>query len=71
MEFIGRHRCQMPTAHYPHHGHRLLPLQWGAACGCRAAEVFTWVRRYDRPDPDATGDHCSPLIAELTQNSSR
>ncbi|MEI6500465.1 MAG: hypothetical protein WCP21_05480 [Armatimonadota bacterium] len=64
MEILGCHRCQMPTAHYPNHGHRQRPLKWGTACGCRAAEVFTWVRRDDRSDRDG-----SPLIAELTRNS--
>ena len=61
MRLIGCHACQMPTAHYPHHGHRQRPLKWGAACGCGAAEVFTWVRRADRCD--------SPLLAELERNS--
>ncbi len=61
MQLIGCHACQMPTAHYPHHGHRQRPLKWGAACGCSAAEVFTWVRRVDRCD--------SPLLAELVRNS--
>lgn len=61
MQLIGCHACQMPTAHYPTHGHRLRPLKWGAACGCGAAEVFTWVRHADRCD--------SPLLAELLQNA--
>jgi LmbE family N-acetylglucosaminyl deacetylase len=69
MKLIGCHACQMPTAHYPNHGHRQRPLKWGAACGCRAAEVFTWVRRADRPHLDETDEHFSPLIAELTRNS--
>ena len=64
MQLVGCHRCQMPTAHYPTHGHRQRPLKWGVACGYRAAEVFTWVRRDDRPDRDG-----GPLIAELTRNS--
>jgi LmbE family N-acetylglucosaminyl deacetylase len=61
MQLIGCHACQMPTAHYPSHGHRQRPLKWGAACGCGAAEVFTWVWRGDRGD--------SPLLAELVRNS--
>jgi LmbE family N-acetylglucosaminyl deacetylase len=61
MQLIGCHACQMPTAHYPSHGHRQRPLKWGAACGCGAAEVFTWVRR-----GDCGG---SPLLAELERNS--
>ena len=70
MELIAKHACQMPTAATdPDHGHRLRPLKWGAACGCRAAEVFTWVRRYDRPNLDSTDKYFSPLIEELIHNS--
>ena len=69
MELTGKHACQMPTAHYPDHGHRLRALKWGAACGCKAAEVFTWVAHDRRPDLDATELFYSPLLAELTQNT--
>ena len=69
MEMLAKHRCQMPTAHEPDHGHRLRVLKWGVACGCKAAEVFTWVRRYDRPDLDARLLTYSPLIAELMHHS--
>jgi LmbE family N-acetylglucosaminyl deacetylase len=47
MEMIRLHRCQMPTAHLPNSPHRRRGQQWGAACGCGAAEVFTWIRRAD------------------------
>ena len=69
MELIGKHACQMPTAHYPRHGHRLRPMKWGAACGCKAAEVFTWVAHDRRPDLDASEPFYSPLLAELNQNT--
>ncbi|HPN85245.1 MAG TPA: PIG-L family deacetylase, partial [Victivallales bacterium] len=45
MELIGAHRCQMPGYYLPDFGHRVLALKWGTACGCGAAEAFTWVRR--------------------------
>jgi len=69
MELIGKHACQMPTAHKPDHGHRLRPMKWGVVCGCKAAEVFTWVARDRRPDLDSTRLCYSPLLAELSQNS--
>jgi len=69
MELIGKHACQMPTAHYPDHGHRLRPMKWGVACGCKAAEVFTWVSHDRRPDLDSMLPFYSPLLAELTQNT--
>jgi LmbE family N-acetylglucosaminyl deacetylase len=70
MALLGMHSCQMPTAATdPDHGHRLRPLKWGVACGCKAAEVFTWVRRYDRPNLDASDKYYSPLIEELIHNS--
>jgi LmbE family N-acetylglucosaminyl deacetylase len=50
MALIGLHRCQMPKAHLPTFGHRVLATQWGAACGVGAAECFTWVRRPDLRD---------------------
>ncbi|MBT4818078.1 MAG: hypothetical protein HN742_19900 [Lentisphaerae bacterium] len=69
MELLGKHACQMPTAHLPDHGHRLRPLKWGVACGCKAAEVFTWVSHDRRPDLDATVCTTSPLLAELIQHT--
>ena len=69
MELIGKHACQMPTAHYPDHGHRLRPMKWGVACGCKAAEVFTWVAHDRRPDLDASEPFYSPFLAELIQNT--
>jgi len=67
MELIGLHKCQMPNAHLPDFGHRLLGERWGQACGCVAAECFTWVRRADYRDND--GLVYPPLLLELIQNS--
>ena len=67
MELIGLHRCQMPKAHLPDSGHRLLSVNWGGACGCGAAEVFTWVRHADYRDDQ--GLNHPPLTLELIQNS--
>ncbi len=69
MEMLGKHRCQMPTADDPDHGHRLRVKKYGTVCGCQAAEPFNWVRRYDFPDLDAMQEYYSPLITELVQNS--
>ncbi len=69
MELLGKHKSQMPTAHYPDHGHRLRNLKWGVACGCKATEVFTWVRHYDRPNLDACENFYSPFILELIKNT--
>jgi len=67
MALIGLHRCQMPKAHLPTFGHRLLALRWGQACGCRAAECFTWVRHADYRDDQ--GLVYPPLTLELVQNT--
>ncbi len=69
MELLGKHVCQMPTAHHPDHGHRLRVLKKGVCCGCRAAETFTWVNHHQMPDMDCTFPFYSPLLAELEQNS--
>ena len=69
MALVGKHACQMPTAHTPDHGHRLRSMKWGAACGCKAAEVFTWVAQDRRPDLDARLPFYSPLLAELSQHT--
>jgi len=69
MELIGKHACQMPTAHDPNHGHRLRAMKYGVACGCKAAEVFTWVAHDRRPDLDSTLPFYSPLLVELIQNT--
>ena len=69
MELLGKHACQMPTAHLPEHGHRLRSMKWGTVCGCKAAEVFTWVSHDRRPDLDATVEATSPLLAELAQHT--
>jgi LmbE family N-acetylglucosaminyl deacetylase len=67
MKLIGLHRCQMPTAHLPEFGHRILAQRWGAACGCGATEPFTWIRRPDRsPDEDPI---YRPLTLELINNT--
>jgi len=67
MKLIGLHRCQMPNAHLPEFGHRLLGVRWGQACGCGAAEVFTWVRHADYRDTQ--GIVYPPLTLELIQNT--
>ncbi|MHC4870949.1 MAG: PIG-L deacetylase family protein [Planctomycetota bacterium] len=69
MELLGKHSCQMPTAHYPDHGHRLRVMKYGVANGCKAAEVYTWVRRFDVPNMDSTIETYSPLIRELVHNT--
>ncbi|MFC1454202.1 PIG-L deacetylase family protein [Verrucomicrobiota bacterium] len=69
MELLGKHACQMPTAHYPDHGHRLRALKRGVACGCKAAEIFTWVSHDRRPDLDGTLPFYSPLLAELNHHT--
>ena len=67
MALIGLHRCQMPKAHLPSFGHRTLAVRWGQACGCGAAEVFSWVRRADYRDNQ--GIIYPPLTLELIRNT--
>lgn len=67
MRLIGLHRCQMPKAHLPEFGHRLLAVRWGHACGCGAAEAFTWVRHPVFRDEQGIG--YPPLTMELIRNS--
>lgn len=67
MALVGLHRCQMPKAHLPEFGHRTLATYWGQACGCGAAEVFTWVRHADYRDTQ--GIIHPPLTLELIRNS--
>ncbi len=69
MELLGKHACQMPTAHYPDHGHKLRVMKNGVACGCTAAETFTWVSQDRRPDLDGTLACYSPLLAELNHHT--
>ena len=69
MELLGKHACQMPTAHYPDHGHRLRVMKKGVCCGCKAAETFTWVNHHQTPDLDSMLPFYSPLLAELEQNT--
>lgn len=69
MKLIGMHKCQMPTAHYPNHGHRLISRKRGVACGCGAAEPFLWVSHGRDVDLDSRELACSSLQAELNQNS--
>ncbi len=69
MELLGKHACQMPTAHYPDHGHRLRVMKKGVLCGCKAAETFTWVNHHQIPDMDCKLPFFSPLLAELEQNT--
>lgn len=65
MALIGKHSCQMPTAHLPDHGHRQLAEWRGKLCGCETAEFFTWVRRPTRNTAKLTGGY-SPIHGELT-----
>lgn len=67
MQLLGTHKCQMPKAHLPDFGHRQLGLRWGQACGCGAAEVFTWVRHADYRDYQ--GLVYNPLTLELVRNT--
>lgn len=67
MHLIGWHASQMPNALAPDFGHRRLAEWFGKACGCGAAEVFTWVRRPLRRD--STGPVYGELSLELLQNS--
>lgn len=69
MELLGKHACQMPTTHYPNHGHRLRVMKKGVLCGCKAAETFTWVNHHQIPDLDCNLPFFSPLLAELEQNT--
>jgi LmbE family N-acetylglucosaminyl deacetylase len=67
MELIGMHNCQMPHWQQPDFGHRVLAYDFGAACGCEAAELFVWVRRADH-----RGDCRTPygsMTFELIQHS--
>lgn len=64
MDAIGKHRCQMPTAHLPTHPSRIRARQRGSICGCGAAEVFNWVRRWDGEDAPS-----HPLLTELVENT--
>ncbi len=65
MALIGKHACQMPTAHLPTHGHRQLSDWRGKLAGCETAEFFTWVRRPARASTKITGSY-APLYGELT-----
>ncbi len=67
MELVSLHRCQMPKAHLPDSGHREISVNWGQACGCGAAETFTWVRHADYRD--VNGLTYWPLTLELIQNT--
>ncbi len=65
MQFIAMHKCQMPTAESPDHGHRWLNLWRGRVCGREAAEQFTWVRRPIRRDSEIWGFN-APIYGEFT-----
>lgn len=67
MELISKHACQMPKAMLPDFGHLRLAKWWGSACGCGAAEVFTWVNRGRHRN--ATGPVFPELSLELIQNN--
>lgn len=61
MELIGKHGCQMPNAHLPDFGHRILSREWGKANGCLAAECYNWCRIPDVPQPGG-----SPVFGSIT-----
>ncbi|MBN1672846.1 MAG: PIG-L family deacetylase [Kiritimatiellae bacterium] len=67
-ELIGRHRCQMPMAGDPDFAHKLMTQYRGQACGCGAAELFTWVRRSQYRD-DTGAIAYPPLTLELVRNT--
>lgn len=67
MELILCHKCQKPDALKPDFGHRRLAKWWGSACGCGAAEVFTWVNRPAHRND--FGPVHADLTLELLQNS--
>lgn len=64
MRLISQHKCQMPTAEHPDHGHRLLSIWKGRVNGCEAAETFTWVRRPIRRDSEIFGFN-APIYGEI------
>lgn len=61
MALIGKHACQMPNAHLPDFGHRILSQEWGKANGCLAAECYDWCRKPDVPQDDG-----SPVFGSIT-----
>ncbi len=67
MELIGIHKCQMPKAHFPDYGHRLVAILRGKACGVGAAEVFHWVNRPSHYT--SNGPVFTELVLELIQNT--
>ena len=72
MNILGLHRCQMPKAHLPNFGHRLLGEWRGKLCGCEVAELFIWVRRPVRRSASISGVASAimgELTTELIQNS--
>lgn len=67
MQLIGLHRCQMPRAHLPDAAQRRATQRRGAACGCGAAELFTWVRHPEFLPEQGPG--YPPLTLELVRNT--
>ncbi len=45
VELVGKHSCQIPRPYDKNLSFYRRALEWGAACGCRVAEVFTFVQR--------------------------
>lgn len=68
MEVLGKHACQMPNAHLPTFGHRILADEYGKACGCRAAECFIWGRRPDPREGQRSFPAYGSITLELHQN---
>lgn len=69
MELIGKHACQMPKAHLPTFGHRILALEYGKACGCLAAECFIWARRPDQREGKGSFPSYGSITLELYKNA--
>ena len=65
MELIGVHDCQMPNWRQPDFPMRRRAHDFGAICGCRAAELFTWVRRADHGGNCRAAPPYGPLTREL------
>lgn len=68
MELIGKHACQMPNAHLPNFGHRVLAAEYGNACGRAAAECYIWGRRPDHREGGGVFPAYGGLTLELLHN---
>lgn len=69
MEILGKHACQMPNAHLPDFGHRILAQEYGKACGCNAAECFIWVNNSTHQEHGGKFPAYGSLMLELLRNT--